>query len=61
MMHWQPPAVPVVSNSTGKSCCSVEVASEGVKKETKESISAKLSGYRGGSRNGESRVKEVAR
>lgn len=57
--HWQPPEPPVVSNSTGKSCCSVEVASEGAKRVKKESISAGLGGCLGNSRNGGSGVKEV--
>jgi len=34
--------LPVVSKSTGKSCCSVEVVSEGVKKVKKVSISVEF-------------------
>ena len=39
MTHWLLPLPPQVSRSTGKSCCSVVVVSEGVKKAKKESIS----------------------
>jgi len=38
MTHPPPEVPPPVSNSTGKSCCSPEVDSEGAKKEKKESI-----------------------
>jgi len=51
MTHLAPEVVPPVSNSIGKSCCSVKVVSEGVKKVKKESISVELVGRRGDSRN----------
>jgi len=42
--HPPPEVPPPVSNSTGKSCCSPEVVSEGAKKEKKESISVRMGG-----------------
>ena len=42
--HPPPEVPPPVSNSTGKSCCSVEVVSEGAKKEKKASISVRMGG-----------------
>ena len=42
MTHWLLPLPPQVSRSTGKSCCSVVVVSEGVKKAKKESISVRF-------------------
>jgi len=50
--HPPPEVPPPVSNSTGKSCCSPEVVSEGAKKEKKESISVRMGGYWGDPRNG---------
>jgi len=43
--------LPLVSKSTGRSCCSVEVVSEGVEKVKKESISVELGSRRGDSRS----------
>lgn len=40
--HWLLPLPPSVSRSTGKSCCSVVVVSEGAKKAKKESISVEF-------------------
>jgi len=51
MTHPPPEVPPPVSNSTGKSCCSVEVVSEGVKKVKKESISVESGSCRGDLRN----------
>jgi len=45
--HPPPEVPPPVSNSTGKSCCSAEVVSEGAKKAKKESIAVDLGGVRG--------------